>query len=591
MQQGMKKYLEKKQKALFYGGLIIVLLQLVPFLILGEGSVIPYHDQLDGEMIAYILQAKWLFSGEILPEFMNGALKTALTLPAPGFVCLFRMMSPFWAYVCMQGIEIVVAYVGMYLLSKEVHAGEFMAILIAGVFAYLPFFPLYGLSQFGIPLLIWFYLRVKKYKNYAGAIIYGIIYAILSSLVLVGFGVLGILTIELIIWLARERFKFNDAKDKKSFGVLLATLFAMGVVYILENYRLIFQMFGIGKAGQVISHKSEYVFVEGNFWDSLFNMLFRGGSHSEDLHFYIMLVTLAGITICIFIGRRTIEKNGWKQLIKVYSYIFTCILLAAFWESGLSVLLKKHIGFLGGLQFGRVMWIVPSLWYFTAAIVVGMLGKVLKEKTGKARYIVKFAMAFFVVGMSIIGVKLIWNGTYPANVCRMIGREYSSISFEEYYAVGVLEQVKDYIYETTGETQDEYKVISLGIDPGAAYYHGFYCLDGYSNNYSAEYKHKFREIIAPELEKNEYLRESFDNWGNRCYLWCAQSPGYYNFEKYTAYFWNFEIDSQAAKKLGAKYILSAVYLTNAEEIGLKRVREEAFETPESYYAIYLYEIE
>ena len=31
--------------------------------------------------------------------------------------------------------------------------------------------------------------------------------------------------------------------------------------------------------------------------------------------------------------------------------------------------------------------------------------------------------------------------------------------------------------------------------------HGFYTVDGYSNNYSLEYKHRFREVIAEELER------------------------------------------------------------------------------------------
>ena len=59
---------------------------------------------------------------------------------------------------------------------------------------------------------------------------------------------------------------------------------------------------------------------------------------------------------------------------------------------------------------------------------------------------------------------------------------------------------------------------SLGISPAPALMHGFYTVDGYSNNYPLEYKHRFREVIAPEIEKNEEVRVYFDTWGNRCYL-------------------------------------------------------------------------
>ena len=106
-----------------------------------------------------------------------------------------------------------------------------------------------------------------------------------------------------------------------------------------------------------------------------------------------------------------------------------------------------------------------------------------------------------------------------------------SMSFRDYYAVDVLDQVQEYIYDNFGERPEDYRVVSLGIDPAAALYHGFYCLDGYSNNYSLEYKHRFREIIAPELAKSEYLEDNFDHWGNRCYLFSAECPGYYTIQK------------------------------------------------------------
>lgn len=577
---------KKGTYALFYLGLLAVLLQMLPYILLGEGTVIPYHDQMDGEMLAYIFRAKYLFGGEWISEFMGGAYKTALTPPAPAFVLLFCVMKPFLAYALMHFIEIVIAYVGMYLLAREVKAGPFFSVLFAGVFAYLPFLQVYGLSQFGIPLLLWFYLRVRKQKNCVGAIIYCAIYTLCSSLVLVGFGILLLCLVEIVFEILGYKKWQQNKERKKTFGILIFCFFEMIILYCIENYQLIFQMLGIGKAGEIISHKSEYTINHESFLSSLSDMLIKGGSHSEDYHIYLVVAILIGVVLCVSVGRKSFTKEDWKPFLKVLGYILALILLAAFWQSGASALLKEHLGFLSTLAIGRVMWIVSSLWYLAAAMLVGMLGKI-----GWRKIAVLWTNSMVFLMLCIIGIQCVRNGTYPANVCRIIGREYSSISFEEYYAVGVLEQVKDYIYETTGKTPEEYRVLSLGIDPAAAYYHGFYCLDGYSNNYSVDYKHKFRKIIAPELMKNEYLQKNFDEWGNRCYLWCAQIPGYYNFEKNTSYFWNYEIDTKAAKELGANYIFSAVYLTNAEEIGLKRVREEPFDTPDSYYGIYLYELE
>ena len=45
-------------------GLLGVLLTLLPCILLGEDAVYIYLDQLDGEMIAYILQARHLFQDQ-----------------------------------------------------------------------------------------------------------------------------------------------------------------------------------------------------------------------------------------------------------------------------------------------------------------------------------------------------------------------------------------------------------------------------------------------------------------------------------------------------------------------------------------------
>ena len=73
----------------FWMGVMAVTCSIIPNFILGEDSIFTAHDQLDGEMIAYVLQARNLFGGEWLPEFMGGMWKTALTLPEPACVLLF----------------------------------------------------------------------------------------------------------------------------------------------------------------------------------------------------------------------------------------------------------------------------------------------------------------------------------------------------------------------------------------------------------------------------------------------------------------------------------------------------------------------
>ena len=92
------------------------------------------------------------------------------------------------------------------------------------------------------------------------------------------------------------------------------------------------------------------------------------------------------------------------------------------------------------------------------------------------------------------------------------------MSWKDYFAEDLMAEIRDAIRKETGMEQSEYRIASLGMCPAVPLEAGFYCIDGYSNNYSLEYKHQFREIIAKELEKCPDMRVYFDDWGSRCYL-------------------------------------------------------------------------
>lgn len=87
--------------------------------------------------------------------------------------------------------------------------------------------------------------------------------------------------------------------------------------------------------------------------------------------------------------------------------------------------------------------------------------------------------------------QILLQSNLKPNLQKTVNREYGAMSFRDYYAIDVLDQVQEYLYDNFGGRPEDYRVVSLGIDPAAALYHGFYCLDGYSNNYSLEYKTPF----------------------------------------------------------------------------------------------------
>ena len=96
-------------------GLCLTGISVLLFAVLGTDSVFVYHDQMDGEVLCYLYQAKYLFKDSPIPEFMNGVGKNALTPPAPLFVLLYKILPPFAAFVTTWYVSALVGFTGMYL--------------------------------------------------------------------------------------------------------------------------------------------------------------------------------------------------------------------------------------------------------------------------------------------------------------------------------------------------------------------------------------------------------------------------------------------------------------------------------------------
>ena len=100
-----EKKVKKNNVIYIVAGCVLCLLSMLPFFIMGEKSIITYNDQLDGEMITYILNAKHLFEGlDTYPELMNGIPSAGMMSPAPLFVFLFKVFPPFVCFMIMTAV-------------------------------------------------------------------------------------------------------------------------------------------------------------------------------------------------------------------------------------------------------------------------------------------------------------------------------------------------------------------------------------------------------------------------------------------------------------------------------------------------------
>jgi len=570
----------------FILGLLIVVCYAIPYLILGDNSYVQMHDQLDGEVLNYIYQAKYLFSNSsIIPEFMGGMNKIAMTPPAPLFVLIFKVFSPFASYVIIHMLCIGVAFSGMYFLLQKLSVKSGIAFLVAMLFCFLPFYPTYGLSIPGQAFLVLSFYHLYHNQNIKRSFIYIAIYALASSFTLTGFAILMCGGIYLIYLLLRNK--------KKEFLISFFGVLILLGVYIITNFSLLINL--LNPNSDFVSHRVEMVLHSSPSILKLFwNLFIYGISYAEAYQklifiFIILILSIYGISLLltrIFKTKQIMSQTQINLIKQIGFLLLFCVILsmigAILQSEGIVGIRENMGGFVKTFQFSRVLWLAPTAWY----LMLGLSLQLAVEKIGNGKTLMKAICV-------MIPVFILTNGIYKANPIYhnlrlwLYPNTYDMLTWKDAYAEDVFAQIDSYI----GQDKSTYKTVSLGIYPSAALYNGFYCLDGYSNNYQLEYKHEFRKIIARELEKNEENRVYFDLWGNRCYLLTTETNGQMMIPKTSSLeFEHLDINCEQLIEMNAKYLFSSSKIVNAEELGLVLTREEPFVTDESYYQVWLYEI-
>lgn len=688
------------------------------FFLLGKNCVFEINDQLDETLFTYVLNAKYLFSGvKSYPEMLGGVPKGGMSVSACLFIPLYRLFPVFEAFMIQYVIVVATAYVGMYLCVKELTGSGFIGVLCGGMFMFLPYQPVYGLSVVGGPLIFYAFLCLYRQKH---VIIDGLLilyFALGANLVLLGYVALGFVLLAdiwiLIKWIRKDRHlpdteKCRTKQEFQSAGentgrtdqryddqgmvrtkteiknrnkwFLLGSLELL-TVYIIANFPLFSELL-LGNGGYV-SHREEMV-ITGNsdFWGCVKDIFLNSAQHAFSYHRKLILPILAVVVFYAFRwkkwrrqvagqrrnpgekidrrersksahaeysegipadvnkeaagkGRTDFDEEGRKnarQCQTMYVWLILIILINiltalfyGFCQSQIVVDFRNSVsGFFHYFSPQRVYWIYPTTWYVAAGLAAGVIrrdhdflsGRMRSEETeemvapslrqisdtghnrrkisGTGRKIAGDIFAWLLICAVLtptawhIRQNSIWilnKSQYKNN------RSVGLMSWADYFAEDLMQETETAIFEKTGQTQEEYRVASLGMCPAVALEAGFYCIDGYSNNYSLAYKHKFREIIEAELEKCPSMKGYFDDWGSRCYLFTEESQNYYYLAKDADFrYEKLRLDTGKMKELGCKYLFSAAEIKegNAELLGLELFG--VFDTPESYYRIWVYEI-
>lgn len=555
----------------FVLGLFIVTLYNLPYLFLGENSFVVIHDQLDYDIVAYKLTAENLFSNEVA-EFMGGASKSSLVLSSPGTLVFYLLLPAGTAFLVNQSFVHFVAFIGMYFLLTSILNKPGIAFSVAVIFSALPFHSVYGLSVMGQPLLCYGIscITKKERRLWLRGYILVAIFALFSSLVYVGYFILPMI---LIIYICYKKKDFNKR--------ILAVFAIMSIIYFAENYTLIHDLL----FENTLSHREQHMVVSVDFGKNFAETLWNGGYHAESQHRTILIMSVA---LCLFIMIKPKYFQGSKKTVRSF-VILVCVavfiaLFRAFGrEEHIVAVINRSSSALSSLQFERVFWLYPMLWFLILGYVCYFLSQIPR---GKSKKIISTLLVVFAI--VCVGADVYQSSAIKTNIKRALKMEErnSSIdSINQFVASPLFSEIAAYI----DRPMSSYRVVSIGMHPSVSLLNGFYTLDGYTNNYSVEYMKSFRKIIERELAKNEELRKYFDEWGNRCYVFVDQIPKQFIIDKRNAsVLTELELNVDQIKTMGGEYILSTLPIQSPymDSINLERV----FERSDYLYRVYLYKI-
>ena len=118
------------------------------------------------------------------------------------------------------------------------------------------------------------------------------------------------------------------------------------------------------------------------------------------------------------------------------------------------------------------------------------------------------------------------------------------------------------------------------------HFNGFKTIGGFQNNYSLDYKNKFRNIIKDEIARNSKLKYHFNNYGVQCYLFSSELF----FNKKAKEIKNLFFEINELKKIGFKYLLSTKPIKNISSLNFNYKKFTNKNKDAFIKNIYVYEI-
>ncbi|MCK5825021.1 MAG: hypothetical protein KAG96_06395 [Ichthyobacteriaceae bacterium] len=555
-------------KNILLGTLVVLLLHL-PFFILGEDSFVLILDNLDAD-VSYMqvlkLSGKLLIFNDssLVPNISNGLSRSYFHSEYSFVRVLFYYLPTFWAYVVNSIIVRLVGLIGVCLLAKDYFGADkksnYLSLLIAISFAILPLYTIFGLSVTGQPLILWAFLNLKKNHKLIVSSVIILLFPFYSHFSLAGIFIVGALV---AYWLFDYFFNNNNKQKAVNywFGIIVITL-----MYVIANIS-IFRGF-IFDSTETIRDEftNSYPSVLDVFGRTL-TLLFRGKYLSSEYYSFPIVFLLIYILWKKTEQAETVKKLG-----------FIILLISVFYGGYhlISVPLEGKLQIVTAFRFHRVYFLLPFL--FLLILLFAYKDNLLNKKV------------LYTTVILFISTSLFANKEFSYSIAlNVLPAKYTSRthSYKSFYSEHLFGLISKHI----NKPKANYRIASLGLHPAMAQYNGFYTVDFYLNYYPLSVKKEFRQVISKEIDKSDWIRKYYDNWGGRNYLYSSElaETCLFNCCKNSEIeINNLEINTEKLKQMGTEYIFSAVPILNFKTLNL--TFDKAFEDDISKFKIYLYKL-
>lgn len=607
-----------------------ICLYLWPYWVHGDEAHLRVHDQLDSMFISLkvIAQSNMLFAAPdaVIPDIGNGILRASY--PSPFFVVIwfFKLFGAFQGFVANQLVIRLIAYWGMYrLLTKHVMKAkeeQIPAALAALLFACLPYYSLFGLSIAGQPLLFSALLNIRA-RN--GSLLDWSICGIFPTYSLLPLGGVFVLAA------GGSLFFVDLVRRHLGRWRLFAALSLTSLVALAVEYQTLMVLMGLVNGFQ--SHRVEFNIVPStSVMAEAWNNFRYGQYHAPSVHDGLILpvATIALIAWGPWRGKvNTPNHRNAKTLAAICVILLIAMLLGSQTLSpsvlgalvGLLAASSMALGFVtrgtnSPLPAKLLFWSLGitasiSVWYGLSPLLWKSISSwapgVPYVNLSRFHYLHPFTWGIVLaavlclawshtprLGRPLAAVLFLLQAALVLNQAEYRQAQHSSDpSFHAFFAPDLFDEIKQRM-----EPNDPLNaVISLGLDPAIATYNGLHTLDGYLGNYPLQYKHAFRQIIAAELARDAHYKQYFDDWGNRFFLttqeiapWNSGAP--YMFRSLVDHrelrVKDLRLNTKSLHELGARYLISAVPIDNAKDLGLTQV--SVHERAHSAWRLHLYRL-